>query len=360
MKLGHLARTVFVTAAVCCLTACGVNNTGTTPPPTQPPDVYAVGTDIVGNLYQAVLWKNNVMSVLDSGTYGARAFSVAVANGNVYVAGFEGSATGNDVAVLWTNGVPTVLTSDAGYGVAYAVAVSGTDVYVGGSYYIVDPITQATSSSIEYWKNGTPVVLSTVGGAINSIAVDGSNLYFAGDVITTTETSPNNYVEAPVVTYWENGVATSLTNGLSATQTTGIVAQAGDVYVSGALCSTVTLDCEATYWKNGTAVSVAPNLTSAASSIALDGSNIYVSVNVTASGVLSQGNLAELSTNGNLVALATDPDSAANFVTTYSGDIYVGGADNDTAAYWKNNEIVDLTGVTAPSTVYAMAVVPAQ
>jgi hypothetical protein len=357
MKASPVIRIISSTLVVLSLTACGVDGTGPTTPPTQPPDVYAVGYELDGNLYKAVLWDNNVATILDSGNYGARAFSVAVANGNVYVAGFEGSATGNDVAVLWTNGVAATLTNDAGPGVAYAVAVSGTDVYVGGNYTAINPATGELSTAVEYWKNGTPTILAQ-GGGISAIAVDGSNIYFAGDLYTTTETSPNNFTVAPTVTYWENGVATSLTNGLSGTQTTGIVAQDGHVYVSGALCSSSTLTCEATYWKDGTAISVAPNLASAASGIAVDGSNIYLSVNVDASSFLSSGNIPELSTNGNLVALATDSETAANAVATYGSDVYVGGADNDTAVYWKDNVEVVLTGVTAPSTVYAMAVVP--
>jgi hypothetical protein len=362
MKLGAIARSIFFTIGVSCLTACGVDGTGTTTPPTQPPDVYAVGFEILNNLPKAVLWKDNVVTVLDSGTFGARALSVATANGNVYVAGVEGSANGNNIAVLWTNGTPTLLTSNAGSGSAGAVAVSGTDVYVGGNYFVMDPTTGVFSTTVEYWKNGTPVVLnqSAEGGGITAIAVDGSNLYFAGDLVTKTETSPNNFTVAPVVTYWENGTPTILTNGLSGTQTTGIVVQDGHVYVSGSLCSITTLECEATYWKDGVAISVAPNLASAASGIAIDGSNIYVSVNADASNVLSQGSTAELSTNGNLVALATDSQSAANYVATYAGDVYVGGADNDTAAYWKNNVLVDLSGVSSPSSVYAMTVVPAQ
>jgi len=226
----------------------------------------------------------------------------------------------------------------------------------------MDPITGIYSTTVEYWKNGSPVVLnqSAEGGGIAAIAVDGSNIYFAGDLITTTETSPNNLIEAPVVTYWENGVTTALTNGLSGTQTTGIVAQDGHVYVSGAVCPASEGNCEATYWKDGIAIPVAPNLASGASGIAVDCLNIYLAVGLNASSLLSQGNIAELSTNGNLVALATDPDSAANCVTTYAGDVYVGGADNNAAAYWKDNVLVDLSGETSPSTVYAMAVVPAQ
>jgi hypothetical protein len=86
-----------LTFAVVSLSACGSN---AVPVPPGPPDVYAVGFETVGNLFEAVLWKNKVVTVLDSGTNGARADGIAVANHHVYVTGFESSSTCKNVAVL--------------------------------------------------------------------------------------------------------------------------------------------------------------------------------------------------------------------------------------------------------------------
>jgi hypothetical protein len=371
MKFCTVARSIFFTLAVSCLTACGIDGTGTTPP-TQPPDIYAVGAETVGDLFKAVLWKNNVLTVLDSGQYGARAFAVAVANGNVYVAGFEGSPSGNDVAVLWTNGVPTTLTDGTGTGIAYGVAVSGNDVYAVG-----DEVTYNTSignyvQAAMCWKNGAPTVLNSglpvsgnfiLNAGATAIAADGSDIYIAGFVGANTETAPNTYTDEPVVTYWKNGVPTSVTSGLEYAQTSGIAVQNGHVYVSGQLCATFTPDCSvATIWTDGVASSLTPNLLSAASGVAVSGSNVYTSINVTD----TTGNTAALSTDGNFTALSSTNLSAANCVATSGSDVYIGGAeigDGETAglgiaAYWKNGTVNYLSGTTNTSAVYAMAVVP--
>jgi len=371
MKLCPLARSIVFTIAASCLTACGGNSV---PTPPQPPDVYAVGFELQGNLDKAVFWKNNVLSTLDSGQYGARAFGVAVANGNVYVAGIEGSPSGNNVAVLWTNGVPTALTDGTGTGFAGAVAVSSTDVYVVGSELTYNATLGTYVQAAMYWKNGSPTVLNnglpaTGAGTFipnagaTAIAVDGSDIYIAGDVGSRIETAPNTYTDEPVVTYWKNGVATSVTSGLEYAQTTGIAVQNGHVYISGQLCATFTPDCSvATLWTDGVASSLTTNLLSAASGVAVSGSSVYASVNVTD----TTGNTAALSTDGMFTPLSSTNLSAANCVTTSGSDVYVGGAEigaGETAglgiaAYWKNGTVSYLSGTTNTSSVYAMAVVP--
>jgi hypothetical protein len=361
MNVRRPAQLAFFLAPVLSFTACGGN--GTAPAHPQTPDVYAVGFDTVGNLYKAVLWKNGVLTTLDSGIYGARAEAVAVANGHVYVAGFEGIAgSNNNVAVLWTDGVPTLLTDGSGIGFAGSVTVSGNDVYVGGSNTIFNSSTGVPTTAIEYWKNGVPVVLnsSPEGGGVNSIVIDGTDVIAAGTIGTTTQTSPNSFTTEPVVTLWTNGVPSPITTGLEFAQTTGMAVQNNHVYIAGSLCATFTPDCSgATLWMDGTAISLTPNYLSEASGVALSGSNVYASVNVSN----STGNTAFLWSNGNLAPLSNDNQSAANCVVTDGSDIYVGGADTGGPGYWKNGSLTYLLGTpTGPDTVasvYAMAVVPA-
>jgi hypothetical protein len=361
-----VVQSILLTLAVVYLSACGSNGV---PAPPGPPDVYAVGFETDGNLFKAVLWKNKVVTVLDSGTYGARAEGIAVANDHVYVTGFEGSSTGNNVAVLWTDGVPTTLTDDSVSGFAGGVAVVGADVYVAGYETTFNTTFGTFVTSAVYWKNGSPTVLNSGLGtgsgsfipnaSATAIAVDGADIYFAGYVGSQIETAPNNFTNEPVVTYWKNGVATSVTSGLEFAQAYGIAAQNGQVYVAGSLCATFTPDCSAaTLWTNTVASSLTPNLLSAASGVALSGSNVYAAVNVTD----TIGTTAELSTNGKLSPLSGTNDSAANCVTTYGTDVYVGGGETETSAYWLNGTLTYLTGVpTGPNivaAVNAMAVVP--
>jgi hypothetical protein len=366
VKIRTVVQTVLLTLGVVFLTACGSN---AVPVPPGPPDVYAVGFETDGNLFKAVLWKNNVVTVLDSGTYGARANAVAVANGHVYVAGFEGSSTSESVAMLWTDGTPTKLTEGSVSGSAGGVAVVGTDVYVAGSETTYNTTLGTYVTSAMYWKNGLPTVLNSglaagsgifiPNAAATSIAVEGSDVYFAGFVGSQIETAPNTYRDEPVVTYWKNGVATSVSTGLEYALAYGIAVQNGQVYVAGSLCATLTPQCStATLWTNTIASSLTPNLLSAASSVALSGSNVYAAVNVTD----TIGTTAELSTNGKLSPLSSTNESAANCVTTYGTDVYVGGSETETSAYWLNGTLTYLTGVpTGPNivaAVNAMAVVP--
>jgi len=366
VKIRNVVQPIVLTIVVAYMSACG---SSAVPTPPSPPDVYAVGFETDGNLFKAVLWKNKVVTVLDSGTYGARAEGIAVANNHVYVTGFEGSSTGNNVAVLWTDGVPTTLTDDSVSGFAGGVAVIGADVYVAGYTTTYNTTVDTFVTAAMYWKNGSPTVLNsglgTGSGAFipnasaTAIAVDGSDIYFAGYVGSQIETAPNTYTNEPVVTYWKNGVATSVTSGLEFAQAYGIAVQNGQVYVAGSLCATFTPDCSAaTLWTNSVADSLTPNLLSAASGVALSGSNVYAAVNVTD----THGTTAELSTNGTLSPLSSTTESAANCVTTYGTDIYVGGGETETAAYWLNGTLTYLTGVPTGTNIVAavnaMAVVP--
>lgn len=320
----------------------------------MPPDVYAAGWDIVGDLYKAVYWKNGVETTLDSGSYGARAFGIAVVNGNVYVAGFEGSATGNDIAVVWTNGVARTLQDDSHYSVGYAIAVSGTDVYVAGT----DRAGQDGPTAPVYWKNGVETTLELagipenatgMGGLANSIVVDASgNVYVGGDAELNSRVSENTYYQSAVAGYWKNGTLVLLGNPLTFSQTYGIAVNGNDVYAAGSACAVPASeppppDCSvATYWKNGSAVTQTPALLSVYGGIAVSGTSVYLPDNVDASSILSSGNLAELSTNGSLTQLSTSTQAAANCVFLYGTDVYVGGAANSAAGYWKNGTLVSL------------------
>ncbi len=345
------------------LTGCG---SAPAPPAVVPPDVYAVGFETVGNLYKAVIWKNGVLSELDSGNYGARAFAVTAANGHVYVAGFEGSGSGNNVAMLWTDGVPTMLTDGTGIATANGVAVLGTDVYVVGSEATLNPTYGVYVSAAKFWKNGTPTVLSQgspssgpfptpQGAAATAVTTDGTDVYIAGTVNTATQTGPNSYTIEPVVTYWKDGVAKALTDGSEYSQATGVAVASGQVYVSGGLCMTFTPDCQqAELWTGGTGSVLAPGDLSESSGIAVSGNNVYASVNVAD----VTGNTAYLVTNGKLAPISSTNQSAANCVVTDGADVYVGGADVYGPGYWKNGSMTTLTGATGTASVYAMAVVP--
>jgi hypothetical protein len=363
MRIASKVQFLLLGVTLTALLGCGSSPVATS---AQPPDVYAVGYESTGGLAKAVLWKNNVATTLDSGIYGARALAVTVANGHIYVAGDEGSAAAASVAVLWIDSVPTVLTNAGATGSASGVAVLGTDVYVVGSETTYNPAFGTYVTVAEYWKNGFPVILDdgiqgaggsalVVNANANAIVINNADVYIAGSVGKQTETAPNTYADESVVTYWKNGTAVQLTSGLQYSETSSIAVEGGHVYVSGAQCLSFIPDCAtATLWTDGTASSLAPELLSFASGVAILGGTVYAPINVTD----TSGTTAFLATNGIAKALSSTDDSAANCVVTLGGDLYIGGAETGTAAYWKNGILTALSSVSGNSSVYAMAVVP--
>lgn len=90
-------------------------------------DVYATGSKT---------WKNGALLYANKGR------SIYVADGDVYVAGYEKNSQSNGIAKLWKNGVAQNLTDGKNDAVAFSVFVSDGDVYVAGyewtNYYEIE------------------------------------------------------------------------------------------------------------------------------------------------------------------------------------------------------------------------------
>lgn len=157
--------------------------------------VFVSGSDIyVGGNRQnntadrcATYWKNGAATDLTDGSLYATVWSIVVAKGVVYAAGYEKTADGQK-AVLWTDGVATYLPEGTS---ARSVAVSDKgDVFVVG---------QGMSRACGVWKNGRFTQLSSDGNAY-SVALYGEDVYVAGS-------------NAGATTLWKNGVAANLPEG---------------------------------------------------------------------------------------------------------------------------------------------------
>ncbi len=104
----------------------------------------------------------------------------------------------------------------------------------------------------------------------------------------------------------------------------------------------------ATYWKNGQVVSLAsePGYESGATSIAIDGNDVYVA-GWQGDGFVYGQNIAKYWKNGQEVLLTGPTGAQANSIVVAEGDVYVAGwefSGNKTVAkYWKNGEAVNLT-----------------
>jgi len=124
-------------------------------------DVYVAGfaTDATGKEV-AMYWKNGEPVILPDG---CRATAITVSGNDVYVAGIDRNEAGANIVVYWKNGKGVRLTSGtetAGAGVK-AIAVAESDVYVAG--YLDGKAT--------YWKNEKPVNLDDIIGGITGIVV---------------------------------------------------------------------------------------------------------------------------------------------------------------------------------------------
>jgi hypothetical protein len=276
-------------------------------------DIYFVG-DFSNKTFNRVptIWKNGVPSILNTD---GRAVGVAVANGNVYVAGSV-YKDNYENAVYWENGVLKRLPV-LGFSEANAVAVSGNDIYIVGINHKNPTI----------WKNGIETPLSTLPGAATSIFVKGSDVYVAGNV----------YNRNSIATVWKNGKimpldtdGSAFENGVNALWVDG-----SDVYLAGWLQSTGTM-----MWKNGKSSVLfngGNNISADARDITVKDGDVYVTGYIGSKTVLwKNGIVSNLPLN--------DRNSINNKISiAFNGnDMYISsGLDNNfevtTSIFWLNN-----------------------
>jgi hypothetical protein len=219
------------------------------------------------NKFAACYWKNGARTELTNFalTADARARSIVVASGKVYVAGFFFAAGPLSTASLWTDGLRTSLESGGNPARALSVAVSGADVYVAG-FYMTGP-----KEIPCYWKNGTRHDLAGDGAhdaRAVSIAVSSGNVYAAGYYKDGTK---------DIACYWKDGVRTNLPgDGSHDAQALSLVIADAAVYASGYYrTATHSIAC---YWKNGARTDL-PGGTATfggtATSISVNGGTVY-------------------------------------------------------------------------------------
>jgi len=156
--------------------------------------------------YKATYWKNGQKTTLPFDTTGgnfySRVNSICANNGDMYMAGILGSAPPSDasydlrgIAVYWKNDSLVKLTSNRP-ATANSIAVVNGDVYVAGSVFGEDLLPRAA-----YWKNGELHLLNDGYSEARAIAIHGTDIYIAGHI---------NYDQA---IYWKNEVPVSLGRG---------------------------------------------------------------------------------------------------------------------------------------------------
>ena len=180
-------------------------------------DIYIAGQEFYGGIGTiAKVWKNGTATPLT--TKAGAAHSVFVSGADVYVAGWEETATETN-AKVWKNGVATILGTEGQKSLARAVFVSGGVVYVAGQYW------NGSTYIVQVWKNGVAEDIDpeSIGSEPTSIFVDNGNVYVTGHQVV-------DGVYKAVL--WKNGSGTLLLSS-GASEAASVYVHEGDVYVAG-------------------------------------------------------------------------------------------------------------------------------
>lgn len=244
----------------------------------------------------------------------------------------------NGYPTYWKDGVESRIANSGG--MVQCGFVSGSEVYAAGSENVNNVQTPV------WWHAGSAVTLSVPPGGygeVNSLFVNGPDVYAAGKVSDPTNVN--------VAVYWKNGVMQVLDNTLSS-MAMAIALSNNDLYVGGISGTS------AAYWKNG----VVTKLSSSGSVVSLfvDGTDVF------AAGY--DNGVACYWKNGTKIVLNPSGSTIGYYITSIfvtGGDVYVGGSQfsfvgtgKPTAVYWKNGSQVTLTiGYMATSVTSAAGVV---
>lgn len=256
-------------------------------------DVYIAGYEMTAQGIQvAKLWKNGVAQNLTDGNYKALATSVYVSGSDVYVAGFEENMLGYSYAKLWKNGVAQNITGGTATAQANYVYASGNDVYVVGF-----------ESKIPFiWKNGEENILSFDGRA-NSAYVFGNDVYIVGWEKGNNVSGDGLFrnLSMRIAKLWKNeGIEVKdeqyLTDGNSLAEATSVYVAGSDVYIAGVE------NLVGRLWKNGKVQNILEGMPT---SVYVSGSDVYVAL---------YGGGAKLWKNGVVQNLSGNETAFANCV----------------------------------------------
>lgn len=318
-KIKKFILLVLVVFAISCSKDGGEDEITVEKPVPAVKDVYVVGHQTIDNIQHATLWKNGVPTLLNNTVNESDAKSVFVTGNDVYVCGYE-VINSIRVAKYWKNGSETTLSDPALYADTYEIAVSGNDVYVVGSRTLV--LHGADVATV--WKNGVatslPSTNNTYDARATGVVLLGTDVHICGDEATDTNT------EIRMVKYWKNGVGTNITTGSYLTAASDIAIAASDVYILGKVGYG-----QSRYWKNGEVVLFSNKTDLTTTSIATNGSDIYIS------GYLS--GKAMFWKNETPTTLSSYDSQAFAITVAPNGDTYAVGTENTTkymAKIWVN------------------------
>jgi len=136
-------------------------------------DVYVVGWKKIGNIINAVYWKNGQQFILGTGV----ANDIFIDESTIYIGGHIYNNIGVPRAAYWKNNLVTILDNDNNSDIV-AISVTDNAVFAAGR----------TNSDACYWRNGVEFQVQTNGNDnnyINDMATHGNTAYSVGSILTT-------------------------------------------------------------------------------------------------------------------------------------------------------------------------------
>ena len=265
----------------------------------------------------------------------------------VYVAGrVMNVQIGEWYAVQWVNGIKTQLTSSAIPSNANAIALNGNDIYIAGNY-----LTHNGTSVAVYWKNGIEhklVADTTLNSYAFGIAINDGHVYIVGNVVAV----PGAEWQA---TLWKDGVIAftgqGVPPGYSYSSAYAVAVNGSDIYLAGDLNE----NSVPVYWKNGVMIQIGQGPATTINAIAVNGQDVYLSGFETAQNADNQFTVTPmLWKNGTATQLSTPLANmeAGSGIAVNGSDVYVTGG----GGYWKNGSLVQVPGQSP--FVFGIAVVP--
>lgn len=325
MKLNHsmIATAILLIVLASC-------KKGSGPGPSRTADVYVAGfTTASNNITVATYWKNNVATTLEPAKSNSSLNSIVVQDGDTYVAGYFTASNGNQVAAIWKNNQITKLSDSTGNCTANSIFISGTDIYVAG----------VLNNVAAYWKNGAVTQLPDY--ELKSVA---SSIFVEGDKIVVVGNIDNTF-GYHYAAFWQNGQLTPIPpTDVQSSAAQAVLYDSNDkLYIAGGSYGPfvfgVTNIYSATFWTSKDATMLGDGkTTSNATSLALNGTDVYVAGNTTAS------NGASIATYWKNGAATTLAPGTAYGITILNNDLYIAGDySGGHAVYWQNGVAVKLS-----------------
>lgn len=308
------------------------------------PTIYMAGRyAVAGEDEQCAFLKDGELFVLGkSGSSGIT--GIAAGGVEVYMSGYE-TEDGKASALYWKGAEKVYLPQTGSCAYAGDIFVSGSDVYAAGTDHYVSKEGGEELYDVVYWKNDKKYVLeeglnasSARNFTVGDIVVAGKDIYVVG-----TETRTGNDPHTQFLVCWKNGEASVIDEGEA-----GFIVGSGmdlavsgsDVYVSGNLSADGVN--YGGYWKNGvfTRLEVDGNDV-AVKAMAVSGNDVCIAGDYTD----GAGNKSFLWKNGEVTVIEPEGGSAGYYVEIYdvavhNGKAFVSGIEGNyaerkgDACYW--------------------------